>query len=121
MTVKLKYATIETKNQLVIKGVDVKIAEAMLLVLSDVEHDNVYSKAEIDAMLPETVKNVFVEMRTEMRYELEERRREFDKRMELSEKRFEDEIKELRAHKRWIVGTIITVGLAIIGYLQFIH
>lgn len=110
MSVKFNYATISAKNRLIKHGFEQDQAEAILLELSETTHENVYSKLEIDEMLSETVKNVFTEMR-----------REFDKRMELSEKRFEDEIKEMRSHKRWIVGTIITVGIAIIGYLQFIH
>jgi hypothetical protein len=110
MSVKFNYATISAKNRLIKQGFEQDQAEAILLELSETTHENVYSKLEIDEMLSETVKNVFTEMR-----------REFDKRMELSEKRFEDEIKEMRSHKRWIVGTIITVGIAIIGYLQFIH
>ena len=110
MSVRFNYATISAKNRLIQQGFEQDQAEAILLELSETTHENVYSKSEINEMLSETVKNVFTEMR-----------REFDKRMELSEKRFEDEIKEMRSHKRWIVGTIITVGISIIGYFQFIH
>ena len=121
MSVRFNYATISAKNRLIKQGFEQNQAEAILLELSETTHENVYSKLEIDEMLSETVKNVFTEMRREFDQRREDQRNEFDKRMELSEKRFEDEIKEMRSHKRWIVGTIITVGIAIIGYLQFIH
>ena len=72
-------------------------------------------------MLNSVAKDTITELRSEAKETILEMRREFDKRMEISEKRFDDEIKEMRSHKRWIVGTIITVGIAIIGYLQFFH
>jgi hypothetical protein len=110
MTVKLNYARIETVNALIDKGLERNVAETLVQQFSNQEHENVYSVKEIDKMMADTVREVFTETR-----------REFDKRMEVTEKRIEDEIKEMRSHKRWIVGTIITVGLAVIGYLQFMH
>lgn len=117
MTVKLNYATIDAMKNLVNKGFTQDQAETILLEMSKTEHDNIYSKTEIDEMLAETVKNVF----TEIRREFDKRMEASEKRLEVTEKRIEDEIKEMRSHKRWIVGTMITVGLAVIGYLQFFH
>ena len=117
MTVTLNYARIDIMKNLVDKGFTQEQAEAILLELSKPEHDNLYSKVEINEMLAETVKNVF----TETRREFDKRMEVTEKRMEVTEKRIEEEIKEMRSHKRWIVGTMITVGLAVIGYLQFIH
>jgi hypothetical protein len=117
MTVKLNYAKIETVNALIDKGLERNVAERLVQQFSSQEHENVYSVKEIDKMMADTVREVF----TETRREFDKRMEATEKRMEVTEKRIEDEIKEMRSHKRWIVGTIITVGLAVIGYLQFMH
>jgi hypothetical protein len=57
---------------------------------------NIYSKLEIDTILSEAVKTV-----------IEDQRREFDKRMELAERRIDNEIAESRSRQRWLIGTII--------------
>jgi hypothetical protein len=110
MTVKLNYAKLEIVDALIESGFERKQAETLVKILSNTEHDQLCTEQEIIEMLNSVAKDTITEMR-----------REFDKRMEVSEKRFDDEIKEMRSHKRWIVGTIITVGIAIIGYLQFFH
>ena len=110
MTVKLNYAKLETVDALIESGFERKQAETLVKILSNTEHDQLCTEQEIIEMLNSVAKDTITEMR-----------REFDKRIEISEKRFDDEIKEMRSHKRWIVGTIITVGIAIIGYLQFFH
>ncbi len=110
MTVKLNYAKLEIVDALIESDFERKQAETLVKILSNTEHDQLCTEQEIIEMLNSVAKDTITEMR-----------REFDKRMEISEKRFDDEIKEMRSHKRWIVGTIITVGIAIIGYLQFFH
>ena len=110
MTVKLNYAKLEIVDALIESGFERKQAETLVKILSNTEHDQLCTEQEIIKMLNSVAKDTITEMR-----------REFDKRMEISEKRFDDEIKEMRSHKRWIVGTIITVGIAIISYLQFFH
>lgn len=117
MTVKLDYARIETVDALIEGGFERKPAETLLKTLSAKEHDQLCTEQEIVEMLNSVAKDTLMEMRREF----DQRMEASDKRLEASEKRFEDEIKEMRSHKRWIVGTIITVGIAIIGYLQFIH
>jgi len=93
MTVKFNYATIESVNTLIDSGFERKQAEALLKVTSTTEHDNVYSVKEIDGMLSEAVRDVFKEFdgfRKEMR-------------------------QEARTDRRWLIGTIVTVGAAIFG------
>ena len=132
MTVKLNYAKLEIVDALIESGFERKQAETLVKILSNTEHDQLCTKQEITKMLNSVAKDTITELRSEaketileMRREFdksrEDSRREFDKRMEIAEKRFDDEVKEMRSHKRWIVGTIITVGIAIIGYLQFFH
>ncbi|WP_203368719.1 hypothetical protein [Cysteiniphilum marinum] len=93
MTVKLNYATIETVNALIDQGLERNTAETLVQTLSNQEHDNVYSVKEIDSMLSEAVRDVFKEFdgfRKEMR-------------------------QEAKTDRRWLIGTIVTVGAAIFG------
>ncbi len=121
MTVKLNYAKLEIVDALIESDFERNQAETLVKILSNTEHDQLCTEQEIIEMLNSVAKDTITELRSEAKETILEMRREFDKRMEISEKRFDDEIKEMRSHKRWIVGTIITVGAAIIGYFQFLH
>ena len=107
MTVKLNYATIETVNALIDKGLERRTAETLVQQFSNQEHDNVYSVKEIDKMMADTVREVFE------RYDSKFEQFRKDERRELEDFRKEYR-KEAKSDRRWIVGTMITVGLAII-------
>ncbi|MBA2710082.1 MAG: hypothetical protein H0U57_05785 [Tatlockia sp.] len=134
----LKYAKL-----LQAKGISSKSAEAFMTVLSEIEIYNICSSDEVNGMLSESIKEVFVEQDKK----LAEQRREFDVsfnalKMELKEgharsdvsfNAFKLELKEGRnrsdlivqnlmneiaANRRWTIATIITVGLSIATYLS---
>ena len=116
----LKYA-----KMLINQGFSPKHAEGLLFMFSKMEIRNLYSIDEVDTMLSETVKKVF----DEQDKKLAEQRREFDERMKLMhEQRLEDrngliasrreDRSELIASRRWMIGTVITVGLSLAAYLS---
>lgn len=116
----LKYARILKE-----RGFPFKEAEALVSTLTRMEIHNLYSKIEVDKMLSESVQEVFVQQREK----LAEQRREFDARMQSLEKYHDQQLKyqeqqvrdnknELLVSRRWLIGTVITVGLSLAAYLS---
>ncbi|MBA2710264.1 MAG: hypothetical protein H0U57_06710 [Tatlockia sp.] len=116
----LKYAKL-----LQAKGISSKTAEAFMTVLSEIEIYNICSREEVNSMLSESIKEVFIEQDKK----LAEQRREFDVsfnafKQELKEGRDRSDrigqnlMQELAANRRWTIATIITVGLSIATYLS---
>ena len=88
-----------------------------------------YSKHEVDSMLSEAVKEVFAKQDRSMNdvfarqdQKLAEQRREFDARMKDTAKYHDQQLRdnksELLASRRWMTGTVITVGLSLAAYLS---
>ncbi len=115
LTNELKYAKLLRRN-----GFKPGQAESIISMISEMEILNVYSKSEIDIMLSEAVEKVF--SKNDRR--LEEQRREFDARLDLMDKYYDRKLtqadKELVASRRWLIGTVITVGMGIAAYLSTI-
>ena len=113
----LKYAKLLER-----KGFKTKTAEGFMSTLTQIEIFNIYSKYEVDSMLSEAVKEVFAKHDRDIEKVLAEQRREFDARMEdnakYHEQRLRDNKNELIASRRWMIGTVITVGLSVITYLS---
>ncbi len=109
----LKYARLLGK-----KGVKSDAANSIMSTLTEIKIFNLYSKHEVDSMLSETVKEVFAVQEQK----LAEQRREFDARMKDTAKYHEQQIRdnksELLASRRWLAGTIVTVGLSLAAYLS---
>ena len=145
--VKFEFDTLQCVRMLIQNGISLELAEPMVAMLASSEFWNLYSKREVDSMLNETVEKVFRENRAEVDRRLEEQRRGFDKwieeykrlyeeskrqyeedrrrsdaHIEADKQRFETEMAkfqiEAKADRRWVVGTIITVGVALAGYLS---
>ena len=120
----LKYARLLRK-----KGFKSDAADGYMSTLTEIEIFNLYSKHEVDSMLSDAVKEVFAEHNRSMGdvfarqdQKLAEQRREFDVRMQDTAKFHEQQIRdnrsELLASRRWLVGTMITVGLSLAAYLS---
>lgn len=116
----LEFDSLKCAKMLIDRGLGTSESEAIVETLTETDFRNCYSKAEIDNMLPQTVKDVFQSVDKQ----LEERRWEFDKRLADMERRYEAdrtaERSEFRATRRWLVGTIITCTFALAGYLSAI-
>ena len=105
----LKYAKILNR-----RGFSKNSAEGFFSTLSEMEIYNLYSIDEVDNMLSEAVRQVFVEEDKK----LLEQRREFDERMKAYNEQLRENRGELLASRRWMIGTIITVGLSLAAYLS---
>ena len=127
----LKYAKILKES-----GFSKESSEGFFSTLTQIEIYNIYSVEEVDNMLSDAVRQVFVEQDKK----LAEQQREFDARMvdiarrsdkELSELKHElkdgrsrsdtiwqNVMNELASNRRWTIATIITVGLSIATYLS---
>ena len=138
----LKYARLLRK-----KGVKSEVADGIMSTLTQVEIFNIYSKHEVDSMLSEAVKEVFAKqdqklvkqrrefdarMQDNAKYreqQLHDHRREFEARMKDSAKYHDqllrDNKSELLSSRRWMIGTMITIGLSLTAYfstlLHFSH
>lgn|SRR3990167_5328010 len=108
---KLEIDTLKCAKMLARQGFNSLQAEGLVSTFADCKFRNLYSKNEINTMLTEAMEKVFRDNRAELERRLEEQRRELDKRIEA-------DIAEIRTNRRWIVGTIITVGIALAGYLS---
>jgi len=115
---RIEFDTLKCAKILSSKGYSLRQAEALSSAIASMEIRNLFDKTEVNNMLADVVKNV-----------LEECRREFDKQFSLTEKRVNSEIASLnaristelaeaRAGRRWVIGSIITVGIALAGYLS---
>lgn len=113
----LKYVKLLEK-----KGVKSETAHGFMSTLTQIEIFNIYSKQEVDSMLSEAVREVFTKHDRDVHKAITEQRREFDIRMKDNEKyheqRLRDNKSELLASRRWMVGTVITVGLSVVAYLS---
>lgn len=131
----LKYARLLGK-----KGFKSEAAHGFMSTLTEIEIFNIYSKHEVDSMLSEAVKEVFAKHDRSMDdvfarqdQKLAEQRREFDARMQDTAKFHEQQIRDNKSEllasrrdsrsdaltsRRWIVGTMITVGLSLAAYLS---
>lgn len=100
------------------KGVKSRDAAGLMSTLTEIEIFNIYSKHEVDSMLSEAIEKVFIKQ--DLR--LAEQRREFDARMKDISKYHDTQIRdnrsELLASRRWLAGTVITVGLSMVAYLS---
>lgn len=109
----LKYARLLGK-----KGVKFQEASGLMSTLTEIEIFNIYSKQEVDSMLSESIEKVFAKQDQK----LAEQRREFDARMKDISKYHDAQIRdhrtELLASRRWLAGTVITVGLSLAAYLS---
>lgn len=109
----LKYAKLLKQE-----GFHPKSAEALMSTLTNIEIHNVYSIDEVDSMLSESIKEVFVEQDKK----LAEQRREFDINFNELKNEFKESrqymVSEMAANRRWTVATIITVGLSLATYLS---
>lgn len=108
------YAKLLMKN-----GFPQNQAEGLVAPLTTMEIRNIYDKNVIEEQRV-NLRYTIEEQRQESEKRLNEQRREFDKRMELAERQIEREIAESRSRHRWLIGTIVSVGAAIIGYLSAI-
>ena len=109
----LKYARLLRK-----KGLKSEVGDEFMSTLTEIEIFNIYSKHEVDSMLSEAVQEVFAKQDQK----LAEQRREFDARMKDTAKYHDQQIRdnksELLASRRWMIGTVITVGLSLAAYLS---
>lgn len=115
----LKYVTL-----LESKGVPEKSAKAHIEVLTEMEIFNIYSVNEVNSMLNEAINKVFedrdkvLEQRDKR---LAEQKREFDENLRIQRQEMLESRKELRqeilASRKWMVGTMITIGLSLAAYL----
>jgi len=116
----LKYARLLGK-----KGVKFHEASGLMSTLTEIEIFNIYSKQEVDSMLSESIEKVFAKQDQKLVQQdlkLAEQRREFDARMKDISKYHDAQIRdhrtELLASRRWLAGTVITVGLSLAAYLS---
>lgn len=120
----LKYARLLRK-----KGIKSEIADGFMSTLTEIEIFNLYSKHEVDSMLSEAVKEVFAEHDRAIKdvfakqdQKLVEQRREFDVRMQdmarFHDQSLRDNKSELLASRRWMIGTMITIGLSMTAYFS---
>ena len=133
---KIELDTLKCVQLLMDRGLETKMAEAIVESLTDIPVRNLYNKSEVDNMLSDAVEKTIHECRREFdekiherRRELDERHREFDKqyleRYRESKERFSSMEKSIESGRRWMVGTIITCTVALATYLSalihFIH
>ena len=108
LTNELKYAKLLRRN-----GFNPGQAESIISMISEMEIHNVYSKNEIDIMLSEAVERVFLKQDEKLR----EQQREFDEKLSLNRnesREFRKDFHEvLKSSRRWLIGTVITVGMGL--------
>ena len=108
---KLEFDTLRCVKMLKDQDVNARDAEALASTLAAVDIRNLYDRDKVDIMKDDIITNTIAECR-----------REFDKQMAVREKYLEAQIAadiaEARAGRRQVIGTIITVGLALAGYLS---
>ena len=109
----LKYARLLKR-----KGFKSYEADGLMSTLTEIEILNIHSQHEVNSMLSEVVEKVFAKQDLK----LEEQRREFDARMKDISKYHDSQLRdnrsELLASRRWLAGTVVTVGLSLAAYLS---
>ncbi|MBA2650304.1 MAG: hypothetical protein H0U75_12080 [Legionella sp.] len=115
---RIQFDTLKYAKLLRRKGVDSDTADDFMSTLTQIEIFNLYSKHEVDSMLSQSVEKVFAKQDLK----LAEQRREFDARMQDNAKYHDAQLREQRsellASRRWMIGTVITVGLSLAAYLS---
>jgi hypothetical protein len=96
------------------EGFSSGLSEGFVAAFSQVEVYNIYSVNEVDDMLSDAVRQVFVEQDKK----LAEQRREFDEKMKSYHEQLRENRGELLASRRWMIGTILTVGFSLAAYLS---
>ncbi len=114
MVVRIQTDTLKYAKILKESGFSKELSEGFFSTLTQIEIHNIYSIDEVDNMLSEAVRQVFVEQDKK----LVEQRREFDERMKSYNEQLRENRSELLASRRWMIGTIITVGLSLAAYLS---
>ena len=113
----LKYVKLLEK-----KGVKSDAANGIMSTLTQIEIFNIYSKQEVDSMLSEAVREVFTKHDRDVDKAITEQRREFDIRMKDNAKYHDQQLRdnksELLSSRRWMIGTMITIGLSLTAYLS---
>jgi len=116
----LKYARLLKK-----RGFKSHEADGLMSTLTEIEIINIHSQHEVHSMLSEAVEKVFAkqdEKLAKQDLKLAEQRREFDARMKDISKYHDTQIRdnrsELLASRRWLAGTVVTVGLSLAAYLS---
>ena len=104
------------------QGVRSDTANGFMSTLTQIEIFNIFSKQEVDTMLGEAVKEVFIKHDRDVDKAITEQRREFDIRMKDNTKYYDQQLRdnksELLASRRWMIGTMITIGLSLTAYLS---
>lgn len=115
---RIQFDTLKYARLLRRKGVNSEVADDLVSTLAQIEIINLHSKHEVNSMLSESVEKIFAKQDVK----LAEQRREFDARMkdinQYHETQLRDQRTELLASRRWMIGTVITVGLSLAAYLS---
>lgn len=114
---KMQFNSLELADMLISKGVDKRQAEAIASALSDIEINNLYNDKEVSNMIDQNTNKIFDFY--ERRFEkLEENQKQAIQEMKQYNRRSLDEIKkERRSTTRWLIATVITVGISIAGLI----
>ncbi|KTC76159.1 hypothetical protein Lbir_0228 [Legionella birminghamensis] len=99
------------------KGASKHYARAFVELLTEMEIFNIYSDNEVNSMLSETINKIFEDRDKrfiEQKREFDESRKELKQEMLESRKELRDEI---LASRRWMIGTVVTIGLSLAAYL----
>lgn len=114
---KIQFDSLELVDILVNKGMDKNQAEAIANALSDIEIHNLYSEKEVSNMIDQNTNKIFDFY--ERRFEkLEENQKQAIQEMKQYNRRSLEEIKkERRSTTRWLIATVITVGISIAGLI----
>lgn len=112
-------------------GFSPRNSEAIMSMISTMEIHNLYSRDEVDIMLSEAVEKVFARQDEKLR----EQQREFDEKLNLQHRELSSRLtlvqdenrdsrkefrEEMKSSRRWLVGTIITVGMGLAAYISTI-
>lgn len=115
---RMQYDTLKYAKLLEKRGVKPDVASGLMSTLTEINIFNIYSKHEVNSMLSEAIEKVFAKQDEK----LIEQRREFDARMKdiahYHDQQLRDNKSELIASRRWMIGTVITVGLSLAAYLS---
>lgn len=115
---RIQFDTLKYAKLLRRKGIKSDVADDLISPVAQIEIFNLHSKHEVNSMLSESVEKVFAKQDLK----LAEQRREFDARMkdisQYHEIQLRDHRSELLASRRWMIGTMITVGFSLAAYLS---
>ena len=106
---RIEFDTLKCAKMLSSRGFPLKQAEALVSVLSASEITNINSKDEVNNMLAEAVEKVFTRWDEKQAIQ----NRESERRIQSYENRLNLDLAEARSHRRWLIGTLITMGAVI--------